>query len=127
MGKETYFWAFSASVVVLSFFISEIDSLVNQLFGGYLGFINNSLLFGNPIFVLIIIAIIAMLFGKKHMNFYIELFVNATLLWLEIVPALYLHQFYDIKIIIIGFCLLNIVLSLKYVEYVRKNINQWNI
>ena len=71
MSKETYFWIFSGSVVLVSFLISEIDILVNQLFGGYLGFINNSLIFGNPVFVLIIIGLITMLFGKKHMNFYI--------------------------------------------------------
>ena len=124
MGKEAYFWIFSGSVVLVSFFISEIDTLVNQLFGGYLGFINNSLIFGNPIFVLIIIGLLAMLLGKKYMSIYIELFVNASLLWIEIFPALYLYQFYEIKLIIIGFCLINIALSWKCVTYIRKNIKK---
>ncbi len=124
MGNEAYFWMFSASVVILSLFITAIDPLVNQIFGGYLGFINTSLQFGNPIFVFASLALIAMIFGKKHQNAYIEGFVNANLLWFQIFPALYLHQFYDIKIIIIGFCLANIVLSNKCADYLKKKMNE---
>ncbi len=120
MGKETYFWIFSAAVVAASLFIPEIDLLVNQFFGGYHGFINTSLVFGNPLFVIASIYIIYKIFGKKHIQLYIEGLVNANLLWIEIVPALYINRFLDIKLVIIGFCIANVFISMELVKYLRR-------
>lgn len=121
MGNEIYFWIISLFIVVLSFFIAQIDPLVEQFFGGYLGFINASFLYGNPGFVLGLVFLALMLFGKRYINIVIEFFVNANLLWVEILPALYLAQFFDIKLVIIGFCIANISISNKLADGVRAN------
>ena len=118
--SDSVFWILSILIVISSYFIAQIDPLVQMLFGGYYGFIIGSFMIVNPAFVYVFLACLYEIFGKKYLGFYVQFFVNTHLIWLEVIPAFYLNQFYDIKHIIIGFCVLDLVLALYLCGYIRK-------
>ena len=122
MKDAASFWISSLVVVILSYVIREIDPLVQIIFGGYLGFIKGGLSIGNPIFVTMFLYALYKILGKKLMDFYIQFFVNANLVWLGAFPAIYLNQYYDIKLIIIAFCIPFAVLAPVLADRIREKM-----
>ncbi len=126
---DMLFWISSLLVVALSFFISQIDPLVQMFFGGYYGFIYGSLAFFNPLVVIILLYLALKFLGLKFLDFYIQFFVNTNLIWFGAFPALYLDRFYDIKVIIICFCFVFTFLAPILNDKIRtilrkKNLNE---
>lgn len=122
--EDALFFISSLIIVALSFFIAEIDPLIQLVFGGYLNFIYGSFIIGNPVFVTLFLFILYRIFGKKYLDFYIQFFVNANLVWVGVLPALYLDTFYDLKLIIMGFCAVYVVLAMFLSGYIRMRLKQ---
>ncbi len=119
---DSYFWISSLLIVLLSFYVAEIDPLVNLFFGGYLGFIKGSLAIGNPVFVAAFLLALYRLLGRGYLDFYVQFFINANLVWLSALPALYLTKYYDLKTIIIVFCAVYAYLAPYIADHVRRLI-----
>ncbi len=124
---DILFWISSIIIVVLSYYISEIDPLVQTFFGGYYGFIIGSFVYVNPAFVILFLMVLYKIFGKKYLDLYIQVFINTNLIWFAVFPALYLNKFYDIKVIIIGFCLVFTFLAPFLNDKIRERLRKKNI
>ena len=121
------FWVSSLLIVLLSYYIREIDPLVQTFFGGYYGFIIGSFVYVNPAFSFLFLMVLYKIFGKRYLDLYIQVFVNTNLIWFAVLPALYLNKFYDIKAIIIGFCFLFTFLAPVLNDKIRERLGQKNI
>ena len=124
---DMLFWISSLIVVALSYYIAEIDPLVQTFFGGYYGFIIGSFVYVNPAFVVLFLMVLYKIFGIKYLDLYIQVFVNTNLIWFAVLPALYLNKFYDIKVIIIGFCFLATFLAPILNDKIRARLRKKNI